>query len=331
MLGFEEPSLIPPRKPWNVAAIAGWSVALLELSVMLVVAPSWHKSTPTPPATTAVVAPATTKRIYIIRHGEKFAAGSGYPYTNDFACLSEKGWARAYNLKSVFGKNGWLPAPDALYSANYFDSDECRDEHGWYRTQQTISAVAQSAPGGLGLRIDNSTGFHPRLCGSKVHPSSPWADELPASLVSESGTCFPYGMCGRSKWGNGSYPCPDPNAGMCCNLAAARAMLTKLAEPGINTLLVAWESLNSVWLARALGVQPPELVHRWNFHENEFDRIYALTYEWTNERLRLVSFETLLQGFDSLGNARAPPNALRWLGPQSGCGKVQVRDRAGTD
>lgn len=333
MLGFEEPIIVPARR-WNATAIAGWSVALLELSLLLIVASGWHDRT-VPPVTATAIA-GTTKHIYIIRHGEKFAADSGMPYENDYACLSEKGWARAYNLKSIFGKSGWLPAPDALYSANYFDSDECRDEHGWYRTQQTLSALAQSAPGGLSLPIDNSTGFNPQLCGSKVHPSSPWADAVPAALVSESGTCFPYGMCGTQKWGNGSRPCPDANAGMCCNLAAAHAMLARLAEPGVDTLLVAWESVNTVWLARALGVQ---LVSKWDYHQSEFDRIYALTYELADdladdlvasaERLRLVRFETLQQGFDNLGNGRAPSDALRWLGPQSGCGKVQVRDLGG--
>lgn len=309
--------------------MAGWSIALIELGVLLIVTAggSWDEAPA--PVNMATVAGATvagaTKRIYIVRHGEKFAAGSdAQPFGYDYACLSEKGWARAYNLKSVFGPHGWLHTPDALFSANYLDTAECRDEHGWYRTQQTISALAHT-PGGLGLPIDNSTGWMPELCGAKVHPSAAWAKGgVPAELVSDDGTCFPYGKCGGVMW-DGSHGCDVPDSGICCNRAAADAMLAKLAQPGVSTILVAWESLNTQWLARALGVGAAE-VHRWDYTRSEFDRIYALHYD---ENLRLLKFEDdLLQGFDQLGSA-APRDALRWLGPQAGCGKVQVRGRPG--
>eukprot|EP00584_Thalassiosira_punctigera_P020322 CAMPEP_0172554470 /NCGR_PEP_ID=MMETSP1067-20121228/54752_1 /TAXON_ID=265564 ORGANISM="Thalassiosira punctigera, Strain Tpunct2005C2" /NCGR_SAMPLE_ID=MMETSP1067 /ASSEMBLY_ACC=CAM_ASM_000444 /LENGTH=79 /DNA_ID=CAMNT_0013342849 /DNA_START=28 /DNA_END=263 /DNA_ORIENTATION=+ len=51
-----------------------------------------------------------TKVVYIIRHGEKVwmpSNATAYGY----ACESEQGWARAYNMPSVFGtppKDGFV-------------------------------------------------------------------------------------------------------------------------------------------------------------------------------------------------------------------------------
>jgi hypothetical protein len=44
------------------------------------------------------------KVIYIIRHGEKVYMPSNLT-AYKYACESEQGWARAYNMLSVFGPN----------------------------------------------------------------------------------------------------------------------------------------------------------------------------------------------------------------------------------
>jgi len=84
------------------------------------------------------------KRIYVIRHGEK----SFDPYNENaykVGCLSQMGWGRAYNLVSLFGPNprSDLHKADYVFAAQYRPIN-CRDEHGWYRTHQTVSAVAQA-------------------------------------------------------------------------------------------------------------------------------------------------------------------------------------------
>ena len=101
-----------------------------------------------------------SKIVYVIRHGEKIdgdveAGQLGY----EDQCLSEKGWARAYNLRSLFGTNpiDGFRTPDAIYSANYNNPLSCKDRHGWYRTQQTVSVVARA----LGIEVDNTLGFFP--------------------------------------------------------------------------------------------------------------------------------------------------------------------------
>ena len=127
--------------------------------------------------------PSVDKVIYIIRHGEKIARNSGSLQRPEAVqCLSEKGWGRSYNLKSVFGYtpsfNGCMPGdscsqnlpplrtPDALFSANYADGPiDCKDEQGRYRTEQTIAALANSGPTSLNLPINNRLGFMPQLCG----------------------------------------------------------------------------------------------------------------------------------------------------------------------
>lgn len=129
------------------------------------------------------ISPSVDKVIYIIRHGEKIARNSGSLQRPEAVqCLSEKGWGRSYNLKSVFGYtpsfNGCMPGdscsqnlpplrtPDALFSANYADGPiDCKDEQGRYRTEQTIAALANSGPTSLNLPINNRLGFMPQLCG----------------------------------------------------------------------------------------------------------------------------------------------------------------------
>jgi len=244
------------------------------------------------------------KTIYIIRHGEK-------ENSSETGCLSEQGWARAYNLKSVFGGHtGGLLRPDALFSADYADEGmDCRGRHGWYRTQQTISAVAQAAPGGLALLVDNSTGFMPQLCGAVVNDKAiPVLGPLGLLLkklevpISPDGKCFPYG---------GGADKEDDNAGMCCNTQAAATIKAKLAEPGVDTILVAWESMNIVWLTRALGV-PSHQVQPWHYDNRQFDRIYSLQFDTD---MNLIEFkDDLSQGFSTVDTP--------WLGPESGCGAI---------
>ena len=199
--------------------------------------------------------PKPTKLVFIIRHGEKIYNGDS-PAATEFECLSEKGWSRAYNLKSVFGPSGVYPTPDAIFSADYADQatqqPNCIDRNGWYRTQQTVAALAQAAPGGLGLQVDNSTSFMPLYCGQLVAPASKCqlSPLYPPAWVSPNGTCCPYGLV---------TPAGDAAAlGMCCNAAAAEKILAKLAEPAVETILVAWESINIGYLAEALGVPADE-------------------------------------------------------------------------
>ena len=253
-------------------------------------------------------AAAGSKHIYIVRHGEKIYTGDDV--ATEFECLSEKGWARAYNLKSVFSVGGAHATPDAIFSADYADettlAPNCRDRHGFYRTQQTVSALAQAAPGGLGIKIDNSTSFMPLFCGQLVAPASKcsYADVVPPAWVSPNGSCCPYGAVTAA--GDAS------SLGMCCNEAAAGRILEKLAEPGVRTILVAWESVNIGYLARAFGV--PEDEATWKFDQDAYDRIYHLEFD---EDLHLVRYELdLMQGF---GKDSDEDN---FLGPLEGCGGV---------
>ena len=254
MLGHVAPSVVtrtqPPR--CGLVGAVGWAVAAVQLFAFLVLRPAFPHNEGRR-LTLPAAASHATKRIYIIRHGEKAEPADRSDYDYDHGCLSEKGWARAYNLKSIFGKGGWLHTPDALFSANYHDPLECRDANGWYRTQQTLAALAQAAPGGLGLTVGNSSGWMPQLCGAEVQPDASFARAVPGHLVSRQGLCAPYGLCGGDSWAEGRR-CDDRFAGECCNRAAAESLLAKLSESGVSTVLVAWESVNTVWLTRALGV-----------------------------------------------------------------------------
>jgi hypothetical protein len=231
------------------------------------------------------------KIIYIIRHGEKiFDATNHSAY--DYACMSEQGWARAYNLKAVFGPRPQPPfrTPQALFSANYGDPGiDCRDEDGWYRTQQIIAPLAAPGRSGLDLTINNHTGWLPHLCSAEVR-------------------------------GDDCFHDPDPNGephgfGMCCNTHAASTMKETLMRPGVDTVLVAWEHWNIPFLALALGATFPTAGNRSiaGFWPGEdFDRVYALHYSRGGRFLRLET--DLFQGLTHLKG--------RWLGPSSGCGAI---------
>jgi len=108
---------------------------------------------------------------------------------------------------------------------------------------------------------------------------------------------------------------------MCCNKAAAETILEKLKQSGINTILVAWESMNIKWLTRALGV-PTDKVKSWNRKKNAYDWIYELKYTTGSDgELTLSEYDlTMTQGFGTLENP--------WLGPESGCGEIPAGDAA---
>lgn len=265
----------------------------------------------------AVAGVVASKQIFIIRHGEK--SYDGNDLASEFECLSEKGWARAYNLKSIFSSGGTYPAPDAIFAADYADQEtrtpNCRDRHGWYRTQQTVSPLAQAAPGGLGVEVDNSTGYMPQLCGQLVAPVAQclFAPLAPPEWVSANGTCCPFGL--TTAFGDAAGV-----TGECCNAAAADKVLAKLTEPGVDTVLVSWESANIGYLARALGV--PDGEGDWVRDAYAYDRVYRLDYDddGKDSSLGLVGYDlmSLEQGF-----ATDDAATDRWLGPQEGCGGVK--------
>ena len=111
-------------------------------------------------ATESPVGDDEMKVIYVIRHGEKTAGDvAAGQLGHEEQCLSEKGWARAYNLRSIFGRNprDGFRTPDAIYAANYNSPLSCKDRHGWYRTEQTVSVVAKD----LGIQVNSTLGFFP--------------------------------------------------------------------------------------------------------------------------------------------------------------------------
>ena len=244
-------------------------------------------------ATLLLGTPQATKVIYIVRHGEKLFDDVNHT-AYDYACLSEKGWARAYNLKALFGPRPQPPlrTPDALFAANYANSIDCREGDGWYRTQATLEPLAAPAPGGLHLTIDNTTGWLPHLCSS-----------------TERGQCVEHDLADLLA---------EPHQfGVCCNEGAAAKMKAKLAEPSISTILVAWEHANIRNLVVSLGAPDCDTVStkacdlEWG--GPDYDAIWALTFDSTGQRF--VELQTdLVQGFSVVGN--------EWLGPKRGCGAV---------
>lgn len=166
----------------------------------------------------------------------------------------------------------------------------CRDENGWFRTQQTVSAVAA----GLVVGVDNSTGFLPRLC-------------------EDPGECVPYST--QDLFDSGSL------AGDCCNPHAAGAMVRKLEEESVDAILVAWEHLNIMFLSIALADFPagndkvdevrgqvslPDGGSSWD--NNDYDIVYEFHYDCRGGPCAFVRLvNTTAQGFE-------------WLGPKYGCG-----------
>ena len=211
---------------------------------------------------------AAAKTVYIIRHGEKIwfpPNETAYSY----ACLSNQGWSRAYNMLSVFGRypKAGLKTPNRLFSFNYDDGTVDCQVNGWYRTQQTIEPLARS----LGLAVDNSTGSKPDLCGT------------------EFGT--PTGTCYSPKPGGSPH-----DYGPCCNLAAAQTIKSTLMEDGVNSVLACWEHANIDYLAAALGAN----MNNMTWPGTQFDLIYALDFDpITGDFLSIDT--NLFQGFHWIG------------------------------
>ena len=103
---------------------------------------------------------------------------------------------------------------------------------------------------------------------------------------------------------------------MCCNTHAAATIMKSLTEePGVDTVLVAWEHWNIPFLALALGATFPiagneSIAGYWP--GEDFDRVYALHFSRAGQFLRIET--DLFQGLTHLRG--------RWLGPSSGCGDV---------
>eukprot|EP00316_Scyphosphaera_apsteinii_P021095 CAMPEP_0119310160 /NCGR_PEP_ID=MMETSP1333-20130426/17850_1 /TAXON_ID=418940 /ORGANISM="Scyphosphaera apsteinii, Strain RCC1455" /LENGTH=371 /DNA_ID=CAMNT_0007314289 /DNA_START=81 /DNA_END=1193 /DNA_ORIENTATION=- len=306
-----------------------------------------------------------TKTIYIVRHGEKID-GNKDAATPELAheaqCLSEKGWARSYNLKSVFGRGSaeyhGFKTPDAIFSCNYGEPLDCRDRHGWFRTQQLVAALAES----LDIKVNNKTGFQPDLCGMvwneeskagyidhKASKQAPPYDSLIRKWTEEQPSCT-----GEKCTLNGKKSCHvrgfgpqkcDKNGkncdletrdddGTCCNADAAHKMLKKLKQQDVNTILVGWEHGNINWLAAALSYQDYTTFMKTAavWPDEDYDRVYALHYD--AQSLEFKGIETQLQqGFDypsTVTFGTQPAKAKVFLGPQSYCGAVAESSMDGT-
>lgn len=108
------------------------------------------------------------KVVYIIRHGEKVRDPSNET-AYKYACLSDRGRARAHHLAKTFagGRDdghpaGRLVAPAALFSFNYDNGDlDCLDpSDDIYRTEATLRPLSER----VGIPIDNRHGAKPYVC-----------------------------------------------------------------------------------------------------------------------------------------------------------------------
>ena len=214
-----------------------------------------------------------TKVVYIIRHGEKVWMPSNTT-AYKFACESEQGWARAYNMPSVFGtppKEG-LVTPGALFSFNYDNGDfDCRTSRGYYRTQATIAPLGQV----LDLEINNQTGSKPNLCGKTL-------DSLGCHPPPPSGSPHDFGPC--------------------CNSAAADAMKASLFNGDADTtsVLAAWEHSKINFLVDALAGKNIEVP----WPGTQFDKIVAVYFDAVTEEFLRVD-QDLFQGFEWIGPTEA--------------------------
>ena len=246
--------------------------------------PDYPLSPPTvlPPASSPPPPPPHMKVVYIIRHGEKvYTATNTTAYS--YACESEQGWSRAYNMPVVFQYSDRFRKPGALYSFNYDDGIvDCKTPQGWYRTQATLVPLADS----LRLSIDNSTGGKKDLCGPRY------------------GT--PRGSCLSPPPGGSTH-----DLGPCCNLAAASSMLAKLRDAG--AILAAWEHANIVYLANALmgdrscaeyaWLPGCQAWNRFTWPGNDFDKIVALYFDSVTLEFQGID-SGLAQGFNWSGPTR---------------------------
>mmetsp|Transcript_11126 Transcript_11126/g.36543 ORF Transcript_11126/g.36543 Transcript_11126/m.36543 type:complete len:413 (-) Transcript_11126:350-1588(-) len=252
---------------------------------------------------------AKDKIIYIVRHGEKIDGNFDQnELQHEAQCLSEKGWARSYNLKSVFGTKDSsarkdLKKPEAIFSCNYAEPLDCRDRNGMFRTQQLVAAVAD----GLDLTVDNSTGFIPSLCGMVWNNESKkgymdhkigkhgggqppkYANEFKKWLHAEP-ACDPaipndcITQDGRAGHFNANASCHvrgfggNKTDGTCCNQHAADMMLKKLDE--VDYILVGWEHANINYLGASLAKMEYDdfLAEAGDWDRSDYDRIYEMHF-----------------------------------------------------
>mmetsp|Transcript_18864 Transcript_18864/g.60541 ORF Transcript_18864/g.60541 Transcript_18864/m.60541 type:complete len:416 (-) Transcript_18864:26-1273(-) len=252
---------------------------------------------------------AKDKIIYIVRHGEKIDGNFDQnELQHEAQCLSEKGWARSYNLKSVFGTKDSsarkdLKKPEAIFSCNYAEPLDCRDHNGMFRTQQLVAAVAD----GLDLTVDNSTGFIPSLCGMVWNNESKkgymdhkigkhgggqppkyanefkkWLDAEPACDPAIPNDCIT--QDGRAGHFNANASCHvrgfggNKTDGTCCNQHAADMMLKKLDE--VDYILVGWEHANINYLGASLAKMEYDdfLAEAGDWDRSDYDRIYEMHF-----------------------------------------------------
>jgi len=309
--------------------------------------------------------PTGVKTVYIVRHGEKISGNmANGELQHEAQCLSEKGWARSYNLKSVFGKgaaeyNG-LRTPEAIFSCNYGEPLDCRDRNGMFRTQQLVAALADS----LNITVDNSTGFVPTLCGmvwnedSKAgylehkigtddDPKQPevyrtmmkqWVADQPNCVGDE---CKGVPSCHTRGFGkptaDGDYE-TEMADGRCCNQDAADKIKAKLQE--VDVVLAGWEHANINYLAAALADQSYEEFQKTladgnagQWDGSDYDRIYEMHFD--RETLKYLHGSYMKQqGFDYPLDA-GYSGWKAYLGPQTYCGAVDEssipNSKQGTD
>jgi len=223
------------------------------------------------------------KIVYIIRHGEKIFVDWD-PVAYKFACLSSQGWARAYNLKTIFGKTprADLKTPDKLFSYLYQykinEYEDCTFD-GWDRTEALIRPLALELDN---MTIDSSNGAWPDLCGKK----------------------FDVGDCTYPKWtkpSDGMGPSPH-NYGICCNTQAADSIKSALNQNDVNVVLASWEHANINHLATALGAscQGSSTCSMDNWSGDNYDQIYALHFDRSTLHFKYID-TNLTQGFEWLG------------------------------
>lgn len=185
----------------------------------------------------------------------------------------------------MFGKQPLpgLRTPDALFSFNYDERDNCRTGRGYYRTQATIAPLGAY----LNLTINNATGGKYSICG------------LPADSLDP--LCFPP-----------NPTVPTHNFGPCCNVAAADAMKEELFHRNeTHALLASWEHLGIPFLANALGAN--------NCTSNDTGRsIPGCTLDWPNtdfDTIYALYFDAVTQEFITIDTNLA--QGMVWVGPNN--------------
>jgi hypothetical protein len=238
------------------------------------------------------------KVVYIIRHGEKIYRPSNET-AYKYACLSQEGYSRAYNLVNVFGDSGnskhGLRTPGALFSFNYDNGGlDCQTPRGYYRTQATLVPLAAS----LGLEIDPRYGAKADLCGRSI-----------TNNHSDPGS-----VCHFPKPGGSPH-----DFGPCCNGAASKAIQEKLFgtnnnnnkknnDNAVDTVLVAWEHANVPYLIDVLvrgdddnkddDKNDTHVFDDWS--NKEFDIVVALYFDARSRKFKRID-TTLRQGFEWIG------------------------------